>query len=567
MDRRSRFAAFATAAFLGLVAAPQIAAAAPKDAAAKAMDQEAMNNDFLMADFPAAETKLKKAIDTCGASGCSPQVKAQILVHLGIVQVNQGNNAGGEQSFSQALAVLPSVEPEADFTTPEVAKVFEAAKQKTAAPPTTPTEPTTPPPAETPAGELAVMPVPEQMINTPVPVSVEVPEGMSVAKVIVMYKPFGGEWRKLELQKRRDSWQGLIPCLDVTTTGDLRFYVKALDAVGDQIAGAGTSKQPLVVKIKNQLDGEPPHLPNTPPPAQCRAAEDCPPGFPGCEPVRGTKGWGSSCEVTKECQEGLICLDGTCTEGEEDEDERPGKSGGPKRNWVGLQLAQDFAFLSGDDVCGQASQNDGYACFIRDGVYDGDQYKGNPIASGNGNAIASGLALSTTRILASYDRLFGKNFTAGARVGFAFRGGPQPDNANAFLPVHAEVRGAYWFGKDPFARKGIRPYVFVAGGMAQVDTQVKVSVREQAECAPNAEDVRNDPCRVENQAGEVIQRNPQTQELDAWRKSGQSFVAGGGGVAYAITPEIQAVFDLRANFMFPTTGFVLTPSLGAAYGF
>jgi hypothetical protein len=569
VDRRSRLAAFATAAFIAIGAVSQLAMAAPKDAAAKKADQDAMNNDFLMADFPKAEQSLKNAVAICGASGCTPKVKAQILVHLGIVQVNNNKVSDAEASFAEALGLDSSVAPEKDYTTPEIDKAFEAAKAKAsgaaagssgAAEPGGAAEPS--------AEELSHDTVPEQLINTPVPLFVTVPEGMTVNKVIVMYKPFGGTWKKLELKKARGGWGGDIPCEDTTTTGDLKYYIKALDASGDQIAGLGSVSKPYVTKIKNQLDGDPPHQPNKPPPAQCRAKEDCPPGFPGCSAVgkRGDKGWGASCEETRECQTGLICKGGVCEEGEEEPGAAGGGPAGPsKKNWVGLYGAFDLALVSGSDVCGMDSQaNKGYACFIKDGPYAGDQYHGNPKPSGNGNAIAGGLAPATVRIMAGFDRALGSNFMLGARAGWAFRGGPKPDGGNKFLPFHLELRASYWFGKDPFSRIGFRPFVFIGGGMAQVDTRVDVSVREQDNCGSTGCIVDRNP---DPNVTEVIQVNPQTQTVEAWRKSGQSFAGLGGGAMYALSPNGGIVAAIKISQMFPTSGTVISPEVGYAMGF
>ena len=574
MLRRFRLAALASATVLTLGAISAIAAAAPKDAAAQKIDQDAMNNDFLMADFPKAEANLKKAVNTCGDSGCSPDIKAKILVHLGIVQVNMGNSSAAEESFVQALQLDSSAKPHADFTTPDIEKIFEAAKGKAGSGGTSTggdTDTGEPPPAAD--GEITHDPVAEQMVNTPVPIWVTVPETMPIGKALVRYKPFGGSWKKLNLQKKRGGWGGNIPCLDVTTTGALKYYISLLDQAGDPITSLGTLNKPFETKIKNQLDGEPPHLPHEPPPARCAAKEDCPPGLPGCPAVgeRGDKGWGAACEETQECQAGLICVGGMCEEGEEEGGDGGG-SGTFKKNWVGAFLSVDLAYVSGDDVCGRDSQaNEGYACFTRsdDNPYeaDGTQYHGDPKSEGNGNAIAGGLAVATVRFMASYDRVILDNVTIGGRLGYAFRGGPQPDNGNKFLPWHAEVRGQYFFGKDPFSRQGLRPFAFVGGGMAQVDSKVEVSVREKdSQDFPPDGGCNSEPCEVRDQNNNVIQRNPQTQKVDAWRKAGQSFIGLGGGVIYPLGGG-GIVGELKLSYMLPTPNIVISPTVGYIHGF
>ena len=567
MDRRSRLAAFATVTFLAIGALSQLASAAPKDAAAKKQDQDAMNNDYVMnADIPKAEASLKAAVNTCGASGCSPKVKAAILVHLGVVQVNSSKAAEAEKSFIEALKLDATITVEQDYMSPDVGKAFASAKAKAGGDAGTPGSAGT---GESPGGtepsgdELGHEVVPEQLVNTPVPLFVTVPEGMTIGKLVVRYKPFGGTWKKLDLTKVGSGWGASIPCAEVTTTGDLKYYINALDAAGEQIAGLGSLAKPFVTKIKNQLDGEPPHLPDEAPPPQCAAKEDCPPGFPGCAgaaPARGDKGLGTACENTEECQAGLSCKAGQCAEGEDDTGGGGTKPSIPvKRNWVGLFGSPDLSFVSGSNVCSKESQaTGGFSCFISSNEfgYAGRQYHGNPSTG----TITGGLALATWRVMASFDRLIGQNIMVGARAGWAFPGGPQPDGGNSFLPMHLELRPSYWFGKNPFARVGIRPFAFGAIGIAQVDTRVNVPVVETDTCPA-------DGCLVNDNSGQLIQSNPQTQTVAAWRKSGQSFGAVGGGVMYAIKPNLGIVGAVKVSMMFPTTGLVISPEIGCAYGF
>src|SRR6185503_8106844 len=121
------------------------------------------------------------------------------------------------------------------------------------------------------------------------------------------------------------------------------------------------------------------------------------------------------------------------------------------------------------------------------------------------DGITTGSALATTRILLSYDRAFTPNITAGVRVGYAFGGGPpagqeptqsvQDNNLNllkdrskgkggtAFLPIHAELRGTFWF--LPLNAKLFRAYAALGGGMAQVDARVSVPERDCADVLAN----------------------------------------------------------------------------------
>ncbi len=249
-----------------------------------------------------------------------------------------------------------------------------------------------------------------------------------------------------------------------------------------------------------------------------------------------------------------------CEEGEEDDES---STSSYKKNWVGLYGSLDLPYVTGDDVCGQDSQsNDGYACFItNDNEFEpeGTQYHGNPIPSGEGNAIDGGFALSTIRAMVSYDRAISENIMLGVRLGYALRGGPQPDGGPAFFPFHAEARAAYWFGNKPFGKVGVRPFAFASGGMAQVDSKVELSVQEQDNCPATG-------CTVVN-GSELIQRNPQRQTLEAWRKAGQGFIALGGGVMYAFSSNQGIVGELKISYMLPTPNIVISPTLGWAIGF
>ncbi len=542
MYRRSRLAPIGIVLLLALGAVSEAAFAGPKDAPVKKLDKDAMDNDFLLANFADAEKKLGDAIKACGASGCTPKLKAMIYTHLGIVQVNAGKTAEGETSFVEGLKIDPSVSPEADFLeNRDVDKAFNDAKRKAAgAGASSAAQPSEAASAsEPPAGELTHKPVAEQMVNTPVPIHVLTPEGMTVAKVIVMFKPFGGEWKKQELRRTNDGWTGLIPCVELGTTGDLKYYVKALDASGDQVASSGSLNTPFVTKIKSQLDGDPPHLPKQPPPGQCAAKEDCPPGLPGCPSGKkgGDKGWGAACESSSECQTGLACKNGSCEEGGEDAGGDAKNRGPYKKNWFGLTVSPDFAWLPGGNYC-TPDQPSGYACFNASGDETGGSYSSvdTPVST------ADGFAPATVRILLSYDRAVWSNIAVGTRIGFAFNGSPKPqDGGRGFLPIHFELRGTYWFGKDAFSRTGFRPFAFVGGGLAQVDGKVSVAPRQ------------NDQVR--------------TVTVDVWRKAGQQFVALGAGFMYALNARGGLVLDLKYSQMFPDSGSVISPEISYVLGF
>jgi hypothetical protein len=213
----------------------------------------------------------------------------------------------------------------------------------------------------------------------------------------------------------------------------------------------------------------------------------------------------------------------------------------PRRNWVSLGFQQDLLLLGGADrVCDEGTD---YACFWADDEFYTELPFRGPNGEGGGT-VAGGFNLATSRFLAGYDRLFGRNFMLGARAGYAIRGGPQAPGGNAFFPLHAEGRVAYWFGGAPFSRRGFRPFVQVSGGVAQVDTSVTVTIyRNQADYD-----------------------NFTDYPLTAWRKTGTGFVSAGGGLAFAFQPEHALVAELRVMQMLGESGTAFGLSLGYALG-
>lgn len=219
-----------------------------------------------------------------------------------------------------------------------------------------------------------------------------------------------------------------------------------------------------------------------------------------------------------------------------------------RKTWLSLGLAGDFAWVSGKNVCMLESQRDnGYSCFRTASSGKLEQYYGEPVVD-EANAVSGGFRLRTGRVLLGLDHAIADNLSVGARVGFAFGGGPQGENdARAFLPLHLEGRLAYWFGDQPFAKTGFRPYVFAAAGIAQVDARTRVTVFESTRPSYQPD-------------------NPPEQILVVWKKMGQGFGSLGGGVVYNLSESSGIVAEVKAMMMFPTTGQVLQPTIGYAIG-
>jgi hypothetical protein len=310
-----------------------------------------------------------------------------------------------------------------------------------------------------------------------------------------------------------------IPCLDVgSATGDLKYFIQATDAENNLVSFSGTRNDPNTVPIKTALDGDPPHLPGQPPAAKCPDPGDCPPEFPGCKSQGGDK---PPCEETGDC---------------------PGQpASDAKKNWLSVAFQQDLLIYgSGTEICAGGNE---YACFR-----DGDTYYAAYPVKGKGGEVAGGIGLSTSRVMVGYDRVIGP-ITLGARIGFAFGGGPPAPNGKPFFPVHGEARAAYYFGSDPFARRFFRPYVVLGGGVAQVDGGVEVGLYE---------------------TDQAFQAN-KISRMTAWRKTGLGFVTGGIGVLFPFIPRTGPFTEFKVMQTFGGTsanlGTSLNFQLGYAFGF
>jgi hypothetical protein len=245
-------------------------------------------------------------------------------------------------------------------------------------------------------------------------------------------------------------------------------------------------------------------------------------------------------------------------EAEERAKEPPPAAEPVKANWITISFAPDLAYVSGQDVCTQQSQQGShYACLRA----DGSRYVGTPTV-GNGDQINSGMALGTMRVMLGYDRLVHPNITVGLRAGFAFNGAPSPAS---FLPVHGEARLGIWPGHDPFVGRGVRPMILISGGLAQVDVKVNVPVVEDGTaCGAMPPTSTQSPCTTPSSDGVVEQRQ---QTLTVYRQNGLGFAAATLGVQFAPSTRVALHLALRSSVTFPSVTAVLSPEAGLSVGF
>jgi hypothetical protein len=545
---------------VGLVLAAELRAgpafAAPNDAAALALDHDALYGDYVATKYSDAEAKIKQALTLCNKAACSSRVRAQLHRDLGIVYVaGAKGTVEAKREFAEAIRLDPNIGLIKELTTPELETVFAAAWSLD----------TSDLAGGSGAGgeDIVHRPPREQAVLTPLPLYARLADGVAAAKVQVRYKPSGAsDWKTVDMRKLKTGYGIELSCRDVgSTSGDLKYQILALDVHGDTLATSGSRRAPHTVSIKSALSGEAPHLPGMSPPASCGGHSECPPDQPACRSSKakghGDSGWGAACYASSECQDRLACKEGFCksddgtlaedktpTTCKSGEDCGPGCTGGDcagqtaqaiKKNWLSVAVQQDSLLLpSSADTC---STMDTYTCYFKgDNLYDGA-----PLADQGTNQVNGRPGLATTRILVGFDRLLRNNLSAGVRLGYAFRGGPPRDaDSSAFLPLHLEVRAAYWIG-DKALGKGLRPYLVLAGGIAQVDASVPVWV----------DDTRSETGWY---------------KLKAWKRTGRSFVGGGAGAVLALNANSGLLLEAKLQEMLGTSGMAITLSGGYAFG-
>ncbi|MFO0556236.1 MAG: hypothetical protein U0271_48110 [Polyangiaceae bacterium] len=573
--RRSRWSAGATLGLsaLFLVLSAERANAAPKDDAATKSLAKAMEEDYLDTRFDDAEKRLRGAIQDCGASGCSPAVKAKLQIALGIVLIGgKGKKDEGKTAFIEALKLDKSAAPDPDYVTTEIKAAFEEAK-KAAGSSTQPVQ--KPEPTE---GPLTLLPIPAQKVNTPVPLYVTLDDDAAkkVATVVVRYKGTTGDEAELELEKSGKAFRGNVPCEAVAKKGKLTYSIVAKDKKGKEIASLGADS-PLSTSIQSDLDGKAPSWPGFAPPEACA----------GGAPLVDTSGSSHrQCVDNQDCPTDEQCSANECLkkapdstpedkdkDKDKDKEKSDGKPDNRRMNWIRITFAPDFSMISGEDVCGFHDAYSGetpaqpfdetFVCVRNPEGENHTRYLGEG-TPGQGNNVNFGFGVATMRLMLSYDRVLVEGLSIGLRLGYAFNG--TNEDFASFIPLHVEGKLAYTIGASPWdGSMPARPWVFLSGGLAQVDTAVDVDVLEDGtSCgAADANNV-NSPCTIESSDGVL---EPRIQTLRAIKQAGLGFIGLGLGVSFVPVDLFEINLGIKFSVTFPYVVPVFSPEIGIGFGF
>jgi hypothetical protein len=503
-----------------LLTAPALAQS--EETRATSLDQDAMSQDYLATDFKAALAKLKTALRVCGASKCSKKLLAHVYSDLGIVySAGLNHKDDAVEAFKQALTFDSTVTPDSNYLTGDVQKAFERAKAAIAPGLA----------AKHAIGVLQEQPWTEQATWNPIPVFVRLPPPLKATRVVVSYKaPGSKQWTELPLSQRDGGWGGYIPCAAVEKVGELTYFVTAFDVNLDRIASAGSAEKPRRVALKKAINGRLPSLPGETPPSACPRPVE-----------RLSCGSNDDCPGTQVCKD-LYCVDESSVAVPQSPEESR-----VKKNWISVSFSPDLSFVSStNDACsGKAQSGGSQSCFYG----NGQQYPQSPdqfdpaLQSGSSNTLNGGVALGTMRVEAAYDRVIGKRMTVGARAGFIFLGPPKRNDGKAFLPLHLSARFAFYLAKDPFAKKGVRPYAFVEAGLGESAAHVLTPVGTSEGTGPST-----------------------SRNLDVYQTGGPAFGGAGVGVQYAVSLRAALVIEVAGHEAFPNTQTVIQPLVGFAYG-
>lgn len=206
-------------------------------------------------------------------------------------------------------------------------------------------------------------------------------------------------------------------------------------------------------------------------------------------------------------------------------------------NWVSLALQQDLVIHSTTHyACSTGSR---YECFA---MGQRTILGANDFAPGGNQVPGTTLSQGSLRILLGYDRVIVPYASVGVRLGSELYGqGRRMTTDPAFLRYHAELRAKWWIGHDVFSTSGLRPYLFGSVGIAEEDGKVFVHYSPPG--------------------------NPQVYNLEAWKRSGHTFVGLGLGLQYAFEKNMGPLAELGfLQFMGPLLPAIAF-QLGYAYGF
>jgi len=257
----------------------------PGDAQARDLNRQALDA-YAQLEVDRADQLLANALAACDAQGCSPAERARTLVNQAIVAYGgRGDAARAVDLFTQAATIDPTIRLDPMHSSPDIDMLFQRGRTE----------------AENATGggsRLRHTPPREQLVHTPLPLYIEIPDDFHASRVEVRYQGNGmRRFATLAMQAMVDGFGVEVACQHVFEPS-LAYYFVAFDAQNRTIGTLGSEASPFVVNIVARRSHPAPSLPSRAPPEACNL-DECPPDLDcSTEPTSrsGTSGSASGTE-------------------------------------------------------------------------------------------------------------------------------------------------------------------------------------------------------------------------------------------------------------------------------
>ncbi|MBK6808005.1 MAG: tetratricopeptide repeat protein [Sandaracinaceae bacterium] len=295
-----------------VIGALVLASALPAGAQPAQRDQvAALNiramNEYGNFEFDRAQELLEEALALCQRHRITDTPLARTYMNLAIVAIGARQDTGaGLDLFVQALNADANIELDPALSSPDIQSRFILAQQRhsrgggaTAG-------------AAAGGQGLALEhePIAEQLVNTPVPVYLEVPGGTEISEVMLYFRTGGmRRYERVAMTAMAGGYGAEIPCRRVVAPS-VRYYIVVFGPGGSSVGFAGSANEPFEVVVVGERSLAAPSLPGQAAAAQCVGQPQC--AEDECD-ESAPQGEGAACTESPECASGLECLEGLCS--------------------------------------------------------------------------------------------------------------------------------------------------------------------------------------------------------------------------------------------------------------
>ena len=389
-------------------------------------------------DLDMAKARLDQAL------AMSPQLTAgtvaRIYMGYGLIFVGgNGDNARGQESFTIARCLDPTVQIDPLYSTPEVDMIYRMAQARAtaqtcpslianirySATPSVQPVPVQPMPVQ----PMPVQPMPVQPMMTPgmlpacgqhtppaqqrqsheLPLAVHLDPNAEphIDRMVVKFSFDGSpQFTEAPMQKAGNGWAtGMITCVEGQITAfnpaTIAYFIEGYNQAGTLICGHGNAAQAYQVSM-NPAAPVVTGMPGMPTPQMC---QECPPWDQACQARSGQP---IPCFSAEDCLAGQTCSDsGFCEGGDYGPDSGWGEEGGGEDNsgqvprvfYINISAGTGGGFVKNSDIYLETTTStggtDGLASYLSQGL-NGGGWGGLPLRAALGFNIKPVFALEAT---------------------------------------------------------------------------------------------------------------------------------------------------------------------------